>query len=547
MPEPGCCAGNSPMTWSFCLTMSENEYACETALECTWIGGDPDSELCIPPTREPTPSPTSAWPTPSPSDEAGCCYGATPSTNSFCAGLDGNANGCEAAASCEFIVTDDPDTCRLTTTTAPPAPTYDPEGCCTGYSARTFSFCSGYTNGDRCEAAGVCSWIPTNDPEECQPPTDPPSFTNPPAPTTGNEGCCTGNSPRTWSYCGTIEEELICVMADECTWHETDDPDSEQCQPPTTDPTPSPTPRPTPDTNGCCSGTAYDPNTWTFCAGIDNDVACEAAAVCDWNAGDDADCTPPTSPPSETQPPAPTHSEGCCYGDGPYASFCYSLDERPCTGAPNCEWMVTDDPEECKPTTTTAPPAPTYGQGCCTGYSPRTFSFCNAFDDGDDCEAAGVCSWIETNDPDECQPPTTTTAPPAPTFDPVGCCAGNSPRTWSFCTGIDEVLMCMEADECSWIAGDPDAPECIPPTPEPTPPPAPTTPWPTPTPEEGCCVGHSPQSWTYCSAIDDQTMCDRAGQCDWLVGDPNNPECIPPTSVPTPPPAPTSPWPTGAP
>merc|ERR1719427_931047 len=115
------------------------------AAECSWIAGaEPDAPECIPPTPEPTsPSaPTTPWPTPTP--EEGCCYGATQSTNSFCAGMDDNQRACEAAASCEWIVTDDPDECRLTTTTTPPAPTNDPEG--------------------------------------CQLPTDPPSFTNPPAP-----------------------------------------------------------------------------------------------------------------------------------------------------------------------------------------------------------------------------------------------------------------------------------------------------------------------------------------------------------------------------
>merc|ERR1719376_1491734 len=154
--EPGCCVGNAPRTWSFCSSLSDNEYACIVAEECTFIEGDPYSPDCTQPTPEPTaptPEPTSAWPTPSPSDEAGCCYGSTAATNSFCAGMNDNGRACDAAANCEWIVTDDPSECELTTTTAAPAPTYSEEGCCTGYSPRTFSFCSGFDNGAECEMA----------------------------------------------------------------------------------------------------------------------------------------------------------------------------------------------------------------------------------------------------------------------------------------------------------------------------------------------------------------------------------------------------------
>ena len=76
-------------------------------------------------------------------------------------------------------------------------------------------------------------------------------------------------------------------------------------------------------------------------------------------------------------------------------------DSRAYDAASVCEWIETDDPEECKLTTTTTPPAPTYGEGCCTGYSMRTLSFCQDFENGDDCERAGVCSWIPGGDDDD--------------------------------------------------------------------------------------------------------------------------------------------------
>merc|ERR1719295_928264 len=381
----------------------------------------------------------------------------------------------------------------------------------------------------------------TSDPEECEPPTEPPSYTEPPAPTYGGKGCCAGNSPRTWSFCGTLsDDEAMCHEAEECTWIPTEDPYSDECQPPTEEPTPVPTPLPTHDTKGCCAGTAYDIHSWTFCAKFDNGDDCEAAPVCEWNGGEYAECEPPTEPPAETEPPAPTHSgEGCCYGDGIYAAFCFSLDEeRPCSGAPNCEWLETDDPTECEPTTTSTTPAPVYEEGCCTGYSARTFSFCNGIDNGAECESAGVCSWIVTEDPEECQPPTEpphTTMPPAPTFGP-GCCAGNSPRTWSFCMNIDEVRNCMEADECSWIEGDPYSPECTPPTPEPTPSTTPGVPTEPPTDEVGCCYGSTPSTNTFCSAMDDnKRACDANSNCEFIVtDDPSECELTTTTAPPSP-------------
>ena len=212
--------------------------------ECSWIEGDPYSPECTPPTPEPTAptaGPTRAWPTPSPSDESGCCYGSSPSANSYCAGLNENSRACDAAAQCDWIVTDDPSECELTeppAETTTPAPSYSVEGCCTGYSPRTFSFCNGFTNGADCEMAGVCSGIATSDPEECEPPTEPPSYTEPPAPTYGGKGCCAGNSPRTWSFCGTLsDDEAMCHEAEECTWIPTEDPYSDECQPPTKEPT----------------------------------------------------------------------------------------------------------------------------------------------------------------------------------------------------------------------------------------------------------------------------------------------------------------------
>merc|ERR1719249_131337 len=505
-PSPGCCIGNSPKTWSFCSYLSDNEYKCMAADECTFIEGDPYDPECTQPTPEPTPQTTTQPP--------------------------------------YTVPTKQPTT---------PRPTYTEYGCCTGYSQRTFSFCNQYTNGAECERAGVCSWISTYDESDCEPPTEPPSFTLPPAPTPEEgKGCCAGNSPRTWAFCMTVEDEYSCVATDECTWILSDDPYSDECTPPTKDPSPVPTPAPSHDDNGCCAGTPYDIHSWTYCEKFDNGEDCEASPVCEWNAGEYAECEPPTEPPSETEPPisAPTPSPtpGCCYSDGKYAAFCFSLEDfRSCTAAPNCDWEETDDYTVCEPPTPTpTTPAPVYEEGCCTGYSPKTYTFCSDFETGEECERGGVCSWIPTDDPDDCilSEPPSATMPPAPTKGP-GCCTGNSPRTWSFCMDITMPYLCQTADECTWYEGDPYDPECTPPTPEPTPSTTPGEPTEPPTEEKGCCKGSTASSNTYCAAMGDNSkQCDAAPNCEWIVTD-DPYDCVltqPPNTVPTK--QPTTPWPT---
>merc|ERR1719356_24598 len=218
------------------------------AEECSWIEGNEYAPECTPPTPEPTPSTTPGKPTEPPTDEPGCCTGHTPQSWTFCGQID-DKRSCDVAGQCDWLSSDpySPE-CQPPTVQPTPVPTEE-VGCCAGYSARTASFCDDFESAASCERAGVCSWIPTDDPDACNPPTEPPSYTEPPAPTYGGKGCCTGNSPRTWSFCGTLsDDEAMCHEAEECTWIPTEDQDSEECQPPTNEPTPLPSPLPTHDT-----------------------------------------------------------------------------------------------------------------------------------------------------------------------------------------------------------------------------------------------------------------------------------------------------------
>ena len=218
--------------------------------ECSWHEDvDSDDPLCTPPTPEPTPSTTAGHPTPSPTDEEGCCSGHTPQTYTFCNTL-ASEQMCSAAGPCDWLVTDNPEDCHAptppptSTTSTTPAPVYG-EGCCTGYSAQTASFCNGFSTGDECSTAGVCSWIEDGDDSDCII-TSPPVIETTPSPNGVEDGCCAGTSSYTWTFCGTLGERS-CTAADECEWFGDDD--DEDCVQPTPEPTPEttsawPTPSP---------------------------------------------------------------------------------------------------------------------------------------------------------------------------------------------------------------------------------------------------------------------------------------------------------------
>merc|ERR1719385_524111 len=92
---------------------------------------------------------------------------------------------------------------------------------------------------------------------------------------------------------------------------------------------------------------------------------------------------------------SPTEPAGCCYGDS------YKQNDR-CAKATTqsrcedmgCSFLVTDDPDDCVMTTTETPtttPAP----GCCKGDSVKFNERCNTIEDKEKCNDRSSCHFID--------------------------------------------------------------------------------------------------------------------------------------------------------
>merc|ERR1719204_2180542 len=115
----------------------------------------------------------------------------------------------------------------------------------------------------------------------------------------------------------------------------------------------------------------------------------------------------------------------------------------------------------------------------------------------DKCEDKG-CSWLETDDPNDCVITTTTTETPTTTTEAPGCCYGDSYKANGKC----------ENKGCSWLVTD-DPSDC-----EMT-----TTETPTTTPEPGCCAGDSARTNDKCNERETRDLCDRSSSCHWRSGE----------------------------
>lgn len=152
-------------------------------------------------------------------------------TYAFCSTLD-TARLCnEAYQSCEWIQTDDPTDCDMPTE----EPTYEPtvrptpDGCCAGWTDQTRGFCHQIETEDECSGFEVCFWILTDDVSVCAPPTEDPTAAPSRSPLIGYTGCCTTDNPQAWADCSVLEDENGCNVftGAECYWFATTDP--EEC------------------------------------------------------------------------------------------------------------------------------------------------------------------------------------------------------------------------------------------------------------------------------------------------------------------------------
>merc|ERR1712013_474379 len=220
-----------------------------------------------------------------------------------------------------------------------------------------------------------------------------------------------------------------------------------------------------------------------------------------------------------------TEEPGCCKGSSYKAQAkCLPLmDEMGCARK-GCEWIVTDEPDDCIITTTTT--TTTAEPGCCKGDSARTNERCNKMEGREKCERSSSCHFISGGVVEkDCVVDETTTSEP-------GCCYGNpdaaySKRWMESCTAFyteRDCLLLTNGDgeaRCAWEALG-DGYDCA-------------QLWPTTTStttEPGCCYGDTAASNEMCATFDDDAdKCDARGQCVFRSGESADCTFVPTTTT----------------
>merc|ERR1719361_151189 len=365
---PGCCRGSSYKAQPKCEGLSD-QLGCER-MDFEWVQTD-DPRDCVITTSSTTETP-------------GCCRAipslATMSHNENCVKRD-SINLCARGSACEWLITDDDADCELTTTTSPSSTT-PPPGCCYGDSYKSNGKCLKATEQGRCESNG-CNWKETDDPRDCEMTTTSTSTTS------EEEGCCKGEDFKSNQMCNQRMDRRTCERSSSCTFIVDGTIDKECKVEEEKEP-------------GCCYGDT--PKTNEMCAEKEDREMCERSGKCEFRSGEDADCSLPTT----TSPP------GCCRGSSYKAQpKCEGLSDQMGCERMSCEWVHTDDPRDCV-LTTTSTSTTTETPGCCKGLERKNAQMC--IDLGiakgrEMCDRSNKCEFIETNDAEDCEYETTTSEP----------------------------------------------------------------------------------------------------------------------------------------
>merc|ERR1712087_682454 len=241
------------------------------------------------------------WPTTTTTtEEVGCCHGDSYKANGKCARATSRSK-CEDMG-CEFLVTDDPSDCEMTTTDTPT--TTQTPGCCKGTSGASNENCNAIDDMERCNRRTTCEFIAFGILDiDCVMP-----FTEPPA----EPGCCYGNpdiaySKRWMEQCKTFGTELECLMLTNddgeprCYFEPLGE--YEDCE------TVWPTTTTTTEEVGCCYADSYKAN--DKCGRATDRARCEDMGCSFLVTDDPSDCELTT-----TSTPTTTEELGCCYGEG---------------------------------------------------------------------------------------------------------------------------------------------------------------------------------------------------------------------------------------
>jgi len=442
--NPGCCYGNPAAAYS-----SRWMEACKTFFtenECLMLTDDLSLARCFWEPLGTYEDCEQTWPTTTSSEEAGCCYGDSYKANDKCM-MALEQEKCESK-SCKWMVTEDPEDCVVTTTESPT--TTIEAGCCKGGSYQSNAECN---LGETEKTCGrKCEWIPGGVLEE-----DCAMTTTTSSPTTTEVGCCKGTSYLSNGECNLGATEKACGR--KCEWItggvvEVDCAITTTSTPLTTTSTPEvgcckgtsfmsnpdcnemtsshscgrkcewvvdgvvevdcamETPSPTEPETGCCKGETYTSN--LACNEKDVEESCSRSGKCEWikNGDVEVECFMDATTPSPEEPTT-TAPAGCCYGASYKANdkCLKSTVEHMCTQN-GCEWMETEDPEDCVVTTTSSPSttsSETTESGCCAGTSASNTEMCNEKVGRESCERSGKCAFRAGED--DCAWPTTTSEP----------------------------------------------------------------------------------------------------------------------------------------
>merc|ERR1719481_1386720 len=420
--EPaGCCHGDSYKSNDKCRKMDDDCARCEKQ-GCTFLETDDPSDCDVTTTETPT---TTA--------EVGCCRGDSAKTNDMCNSRL-TREQCERSSSCHFIVDGDvDDECQFPPTEEPEEP-----GCCYvnpagAYSKRWQDTCTGYFTEREClfnvDDSGMtrCVFEPMNEYMDCEAlwPTTTETPTDP-------AGCCyDGDSYKANSKCARATSQSKCEDMG-CSFLVTDD--YTDCDMTTTE-TPTTTEEP-----GCCK--ADSKKREDMCLARVTRDQCEKSSSCiGWISGKDADCS---FPQTTTEEPGCCYINPDQAYSKKYQDTCITFGtEREClkltdgNGEPRCVFEEMNEYMDCSavwPTTTTT----TIEPGCCKGSSYKAQAKCFGLADQKSCERKS-CEWVVTDDEDDCV--ITTTDSPTTTITP-GCCAHTSLRPNDKCNDIEDEDQC---------------------------------------------------------------------------------------------------------
>ena len=143
------------------------------------------------------------------------------------------------------------------------------------------------------------------------------------------------------------------------------------------------------------------------------------------------------------------------------------------SGMTRCVFEEMNEYMDCEALWPTTTETPTEAAGCCYDESYKQNDHCAAATDRTRCEDMG-CSFLETEDPDDCL--MTTTETPTTTAE-VGCCKGDSAKTNDMCNSRLTRSQCDRSSSCTFIENGVVDVDCVFP---PTQPPE----------EPGCCYGN---------------------------------------------------------